>query len=262
MKVSIETITPDTARLWLEIDLNNRPLRSEHRDHLAKQMTAGLWYTNGDAIRFGNAGNLDDGQHRLSAVVASGVTIQSVVVRGVSDEARATIDLSKSRSVEDYFVMREIEYGWLLAGVIPVIVRLRTGVTTNAARFRVSPIAALEFLGQNERALLASLNFVGAVDRKVVSRTRLIALHFVLKEYSPRADAFIQGLKTGAQLPPRSPILLLREALIDDVRAVRYKMSMSCRYAIIIKAWNAFFGGDEIKLLRWGSKESFPVIAR
>lgn len=47
------------------------------------EMQDGKWKLNGKTICFDRTGRLLNGQHRLSAVVRSGVSLTTVVVRGL-----------------------------------------------------------------------------------------------------------------------------------------------------------------------------------
>ena len=76
----IVTLTPALAAEWLNSNTCNRPLSTLRASRYARDMKAGDWRFNGETISFTADGRLVDGQHRLTAVVESGVTIQQVVV--------------------------------------------------------------------------------------------------------------------------------------------------------------------------------------
>jgi hypothetical protein len=101
---SYEDITPELAAKWLE-DFNhhNRPV-SEHRLRpMIDDMLNGRWMRNGEAgITFDWNGDIAGGQHTLTAVVRSGVTIRCRITRGVDPSARATMnDAYKQRFAHD-----------------------------------------------------------------------------------------------------------------------------------------------------------------
>jgi hypothetical protein len=64
-------------------------------------MRRGEWRETGEAIKFDENGQLRDGQHRLAAIVRSGITLKMTVVRGVIEEAFDVMDSGRSRSVTD-----------------------------------------------------------------------------------------------------------------------------------------------------------------
>src|SRR3954469_22575211 len=90
--VSIETITPEKAAKWLAHNPANRNLADARFGAFAAAVLRNEWRLHGESIKFDLNGDLLDGQHRLAAVVKSGVTIQSVVVRGVPRDDQKTID--------------------------------------------------------------------------------------------------------------------------------------------------------------------------
>lgn len=99
----IVLVTPDLAQEWLERNPNNRNVVAFRVSSYASQMTAGSWKLTHQGIAFDENGNLVDGQHRLRAVVESGVSVRFWVFRGVSREAMIAIDVGKTRTASDAF---------------------------------------------------------------------------------------------------------------------------------------------------------------
>ena len=85
MQMTIEKITPAIAAAYLEtVDTNKqRPLKQKKIDDYAAAMTHGHWVITHQGIAFDDDGNLCDGQHRLHAVIKSGVTIETQVTRNL-----------------------------------------------------------------------------------------------------------------------------------------------------------------------------------
>ena len=88
-KTEFQEITPATAKAWLEEhNTKNRTIKKAHVARLAADMKQGRWVgENGESIKFDVDGRLADGQHRLAACVASGVTITSLVVRDIPTDS-------------------------------------------------------------------------------------------------------------------------------------------------------------------------------
>lgn len=87
LTMEVESITPKKAKEYMRKNINNprgKHLSRSHVKELADDMAAGLWQLNAEAIVFDEDGFLKNGQHRLAAVILSGVTIETVVIRGVS----------------------------------------------------------------------------------------------------------------------------------------------------------------------------------
>lgn len=101
---TIAKLTPAVAEEYLRhMHPGQRPVREQHRDALARAMESGMYVWTGDPIRFDTSNRLIDGQHRLSAVVKSGVTLPDVLCVMVNDdEVYKYIDTSiKTRSAND-----------------------------------------------------------------------------------------------------------------------------------------------------------------
>ena len=101
MKMEVHDVTPEMAREWLALNVNNRRLRTAWCRVLAARMRAEQWRCSHQGIAFNESGKLCDGQHRLAAVVESGVTCRMAVFRNVPDDAFRVLDQGAKRSFED-----------------------------------------------------------------------------------------------------------------------------------------------------------------
>lgn len=100
-RVVVETITPQMAAELLARNIENRPLRASTVSRYAQEMTHGLWQVSPQPIIVGTSGRLLDGQHRLTAVVKSGQTVQMAVARNVSEAVFSVLDRGVTRSLSD-----------------------------------------------------------------------------------------------------------------------------------------------------------------
>lgn len=101
MDLSVETITAKQAEKYLTFNSNNRPLRKRLVEQYAKDMQAGNWRLTHQGVAFNCDGTLLDGQHRLAAIVQSGVTVQMLVARGVDSRSQLVMDDHAKRSAGD-----------------------------------------------------------------------------------------------------------------------------------------------------------------
>lgn len=122
MEAKVQVITPELAKEYLEKNINNyRSMSNGVVAAYAADMKTGNWKFNGDSIKFNKSGFLVDGQHRLQAIIRSGVSIQMMVITGIEDDI-ATFDIGKNRT----------------AGQIAKAKNLPSGVTNNATIGAVS----------------------------------------------------------------------------------------------------------------------------
>ena len=101
MELTVETITPKQAEKYLQFNTHNRPLRNSLVMQYAKDMASGNWRLTHQGVAFNCDGTLLDGQHRLSAIVESGATVQMLVARGVDSRNQLVMDDHAKRSAGD-----------------------------------------------------------------------------------------------------------------------------------------------------------------
>lgn len=97
----IEKIGPATAKAYLESAAPNRKLNQRAVARYVHAMTSGGWRVTHQGIAFDEKGKLIDGQHRLTAIIQSGKTVQMNVSRYSENAPMAVLDSGTSRSVGD-----------------------------------------------------------------------------------------------------------------------------------------------------------------
>lgn len=100
-KAEIKTVSPRTAKEWLKRNVRNRKLRASLVNAYARDMASGRWQVTGESIKFDTNGALADGQHRLSAIVQSGVPVDMLVIRGVDPDSQTVMDSGAKRTASD-----------------------------------------------------------------------------------------------------------------------------------------------------------------
>lgn len=99
---TVQLVTPGMAAAWLlKRDSNQRALSQATVDSYVRDMQDGAWSLTHQGIAFNREGLLIDGQHRLAAIVASGVPVSMLVTFGVDGDFSAPIDQGRGRSVND-----------------------------------------------------------------------------------------------------------------------------------------------------------------
>lgn len=96
-----ETVTPEMAEAYLNDNAANRSLRARVVNAYSRDMAHGKWLPTGETVKFTRGGELLDGQHRLSAIVDSGIPQRLLIVKGLHESARAVIDTGSPRSAGD-----------------------------------------------------------------------------------------------------------------------------------------------------------------
>ena len=94
-------ITPQVAAEWLQGRTHQRALRDSVVDRYARVMKAGGWRLTHQGIAFDESGMLIDGQHRLWAIVLSGVSVWMMVHRGQPRSNALAFDSGETRRADD-----------------------------------------------------------------------------------------------------------------------------------------------------------------
>lgn len=112
-------IMPELAREILEArNNNNRNLRPAKIRRFADDLSTGLWMVTGDTLKFGSNGVLLDGQNRLRACVASGVTLRTHIVFGIDPVAFKVLDSGAGRTSGDTFQVAGVANAALAAKAV------------------------------------------------------------------------------------------------------------------------------------------------
>lgn len=100
MVSEVINITPQMAEEMLTHNIVNRKLAVKRVHAYATDMKNGMWEQNGESIRFNEAGELIDGQHRLSAIIEANIPVPIYVTRGISSSI-TLYDRGKPRNEAD-----------------------------------------------------------------------------------------------------------------------------------------------------------------
>ena len=101
LRTRVLLIGPKEAEALLCANKDNRPLRPGRVAYYCRAMLNGEWMLTHQGIAFSKTGRGLDLQHRMRAVVESGMTVPFLVVEGLDDAAFAAIDLHERRSMVD-----------------------------------------------------------------------------------------------------------------------------------------------------------------
>jgi len=261
MEVRTEKIDKRKAADFLSRNANNRPLKPSHVKHLAAVITRGEWVENGEAIMFDERGNLINGQHRCHAVIAAGVPITSLVIRGLSDSAFQTLDQGSKRTAGDVLGVIGEKNCNNLAASAKVFLSIARCYTIEGKGIHRMPSVSATLVVNTINDNPAIREMTNAVANKkhlknfgVSKIAGVLAYAATYGEYAHMANQFIDDLASGANLPNNSPVLLLRDRLTLS------RQSPTELVSVIIKAWNAYAQGKPIGVLRYKASESFPVI--
>ena len=117
MKMQVESIGPEVALKWLAANQSNRPISDDQVKRYAADMKRGDWKTTHQGLAFDQSGMLLDGQHRLRAIVRSGVTVPIVVFRDCDRATFDRLDTGKKRTVADALAIDGLDSARTVAAI-------------------------------------------------------------------------------------------------------------------------------------------------
>ncbi|MCM0619818.1 hypothetical protein [Nocardioides bruguierae] len=258
------TFAPEeAASILADRNLGNRNRSASVVARYARDMAAGNWQLNGDAIRFDVDGRLIDGQHRLQACVESGVPLTSFVVWNLPREAQATMDDGRKRTMANtlQFAGHDVH-----AKTVSSILRRALILDwTDGARTKggTAPSKAEMSAYYDAHPLVGAAAVAADLTRANVrcAASTLGLAYLIFARIDPaQAEEFFVKLRTGAGLEEGDPILVLRNRLTRE-GSTRLATESDETLAWFILAWNAKRAGRRIKILRHKTGDRFPVAA-
>jgi hypothetical protein len=261
-------ISPVDALGMLEGSPVKNRVRTEFRvDKIAGYIRAGEWSANGESIVLDNDGRLADGQHRLAACVASDVPIVSFVVympRKLAASFFDSIDQGRSRTTRDRLSIDGVLHSTLCAAVARHLYNYERQITkSNTMRVtelrRVYEKNAIHI----DAAVAETIKYKNEFARWCSASDVAFVYMMAAKINPDKASKWLHSLATGESLTKDSPVMKARKQIQSEAfgNSIR-KMDRAAVLALMIKSWNYYESGKQIKVLQWtGSKEAFPRFA-
>jgi len=253
MRVEIKTITPILAEVFLQANNSNRKINEAQLNMIMRSMIAGDWALTHQGVALYEDGTLADGQHRLTAIVETGVSCKMPVFYGVEKIQKniMAIDCGKGRSVMDSAQISGIN---ITPTQQSVVRGLEFGFKVRKRKVSHSEMVSLCDKYRKELDWLLDLTptnvggiSIGPVRVAIVTAVNLGAGYEFVR-------SFIKALYTGEY---SDPMLLgaikLRSKLLagnyntSDYRFTAYNMTLNT----IMKSWK----GEDVK--RVSAKELY-----
>lgn len=259
------TITPADAELILaEHNAGNRAIMPRKVTQWAHALRDGRWMLTSQGVSFARDGRLNNGQHRLSAVVASGVPAPFLVVFGEDRKVFNVLDTGGIRKGSDALHIA----GYLNTGVLAATARLYLMLGSNAphANATISNDLICAAVEANPD-LQDSIGDGVRVGRKLKTSASAVAVALCLirrhSSYAHRVDAFVDRLADGVGATTKSdPVHVLREGLINKQITAMAGGNTGPIAAAIVMAWSRWVRGKTVqkKALDWPSDAPFPDV--
>lgn len=264
MELATMTITPQLARLWLEMNIGNRNVNAKKVEEYAQEMRKGAWQQNGETIKIGDQ-RLIDGQHRLMACVAANVSFVSAVAH-ISNDVFTTVDIGIGRTPGQMAQIAGIPNSNAVMASIKKSLLYKASIgqlTVNESYLDeyLTKKKLIELYQSDEQTWIKAVSLGDAVYRNigVLNRSNLIACAYIFLKSNPgKADEFFKQLASGEGLVKDHPCLTLRN---DATRRAHLKLTDAWWHECvrIVHAWNAFISRRLLKSIRHNVKHPVPT---
>jgi len=255
-------ITVEMAIAFLETNVINRPLTPARVKELADVMRLDLYMTTHQGIAFDVNGILIDGQHRLSAIIESGLPQWIFVFTGLHPNCRLAIDNGKVRtpigisrivgrigdSTQAYSIVRKLQFG-----IVP------------GSQSHVNEQVLFGLVDKFEEGISFLYTCKGGLNLNSVIATVIVRAYYSGIDHS-KLRRFCEILSGDSCSKEEMSAQRLRELLIRSRSGDSWLKSGTIKrnrtvyiYNSAETALHAFVHGKELKVLRQTSTELFKL---
>ena len=253
MKATQITLTPAIAKKLLEHNPSNRPLSQPRAKRIAESISRGEWLANGETIIVDVNGALIDGQHRCLAVVIAGIPIQTLFVEGVCPDAFATIDSGHARTDANRF---SISGEANTSDLSSALAKLHMYINNLSKRESLTFLQRQNLLNEHPsmRKSVAIVN-----TSRVLTRSVAAACHYI--SMCAHGEQFAnKWMHDFIEMNFDEPMRLLARSIANARGNQKRMVDTKWLIGITLRAIQASRKGTPIKLLRFGTEESYPVL--
>lgn len=242
-------MTPDLAALILNVNHQNRKIKSNRVSMYARDMAAGKWRLSPQPVVLSDT-TVWDGQHRLKGVIAAKVTVPLIVVITTDEiwqDVLQVVDTGAPRTLNDVLYMLGVDNSALVASALKQCLVVIYHDDTDSLERAPSNWTRSEQVDfwEDHKDLFA---YVAALAKERgarlgVSREKWAGIHARLRLLgSPDyADQFMQRLM---DVPSEEDGFHTLRAYLLNQEANLRTVSEHQFAQIIAKVWNAWIAGD------------------
>lgn len=241
MDCTVTEVTPDLARAMLAANTRNRLISAALVTAYARDMVAGRWPLNGEAVKIAWTGDVLDGQHRLLAVIEADTAVDMLVISGLDPDTQKTMDSGRKRTLADNLRIAGVGNTAVVAAISMRGWMWDNGDKRLTKTVRPTQGEQREWIANNP-VVHRSAELAARVRTSFKPVTQSISgtAHVLFSRIDTDDTAeFFARLSTGAGLEDGDPILRLRDRFMRDAMDNRVQPDV-VRLGLFIKAWNAF----------------------
>lgn len=248
-------ITPELAKEYLKLNKKNRAMNKNLVNTYVHDMVTQNWIVNGETIKFDLNGDLIDGQHRLAAIIQSGVSIEYTCIFDLPEKAFSTIDIGRRRTMGDTLSAVNIPSSSSMAALAKRMLQYDKGYSIGNAQARVNIGITnndiIEFVNENQDIMLTHVNSAKTYHQtfRGLNNGDYAFYSYLFSRIDAQAAENFFNILTGVELAPvNNPVTLLRNRLINNM-GMKTKMNKVLLSSYVVKAWNYHRNSAEITRL-------------
>lgn len=254
-------VTPDLAEKLLALNTDNRPIRPHDVDFWADVMERGEWLYTHQGIAIDTRGVLQDGQHRLSAIVRTGIACEMMISIGMPQKNFNVVDTGSKRSGGDVVWKYRIASRHRISSMARMII-IFDEFPRRAFNDRVSNTEIDNMVAEHGGTMLEAYNRGQAVyqSSRILPTAAGVGIFLLWRQVGrdhPLVEEFVRGVISGADLQTGDPRLALRNTNINQNSRKRNSVH---QLALFLKAWNYFLAKRPLKILAFRKDEDFPQV--
>ena len=250
-----------------------RNLSETNLDYICEELGSGEWFEIGDFARFSKKPVfMLDVQHRLHAIIKTGVPINFNIVIGLDHKAFEKIDTGKARNAADVLYSIGVSNYITTAGAARFVINYDREIFSSLGKSRgrsVSNSHIVRFVESNPD-FVTYVNECNSKYQKAEHQDRLITprihagLGWVMikkghdKEF---VEYFFDRIYDGLKLDRETnPIYIIRNELSKSKNNSLFKIPTNIKIGLICEAFNNYYQNKNIKKLEYKMNEEFPRI--
>jgi len=260
MQFEIRTITPADAKLLLASNAGNRRLNQTHVAFFEAQLKRNEMQLTHQGIAISSSGRLLDGQHRLTAIVNTGISSDMLVVTGMADESFSVLDTGSTRSAGDVLSITGAENTTTAAAAIRLFILYDNAPHMYWSGHLIAKLIS-SFAIKNEYdsnqlswAKACNIGSSNALAKVIIPGPSACLAYLAIKNANYSFDyvnRFFAKLRAGSDLSAGDPILAYRNRILT----MQTGSWGQTRLADYIKLFNAYSCGKKLKIFK---TQSFP----
>lgn len=265
LSVGFVMVTSEMAEVWLERNSRNRKLSTNAVKVFTNDMIEKRWRFEGQPVRFDEALQLIDGQHRLHAIVRSGRAQLMLVLVGLPTESQMVTDAGRKRTAADTFELMGKDHSTQVGALTRLIIQWNAGQIRTAGSHASDATSTVHQVEVEEAdpsvtwAVTSARRFSGA---KHLTPSAVAFFLWLLADTDPDGaveyiDALANYATSGADDPRRTVIKRLSQRLTYESEesnpielTSKGRPGRIATIFILIRGWNAWVNGERLRLIK------------